>query len=118
MTLGKSVLRPGGCTGKWFELKLRMRGDSKLNPRDFTPYRTKLANTFRQGPVAGNCKLQGMARGMESLKLDLRFQRGHQVQDHVVHRCMVWVIGVFSYASGECEPTGQRRETTCKGYQS
>ena len=60
MTLGRSVLRSGGCTGKWFERKLRMRGDSKLNPRYFTPYRTKPANTFRQGLVAGNCKLQGI----------------------------------------------------------
>lgn len=38
---------------------MRMRDVSKLNPRDFTPYRTKLANTFRQGLVAGKCNLCG-----------------------------------------------------------
>jgi len=40
---------------------------------------------------------------MESLKLDLSFQRGRQVQDHVVHLCMVWVIGVFANDDGKCE---------------
>lgn len=90
MTLGRSVSRPGGCTGKWFERKLRIGDVSKLNPRDFTLYRTKPANTFRQGPVAGNCNLQG--DGAQCLSASPRIGRGLGpcVDARAVFRRLLW----------------------------
>ena len=55
--LSKSVLRSLGCKGKRFGRRVADTGFSKLNPGEITPCGMKTANTFCQGPVAGNCKV-------------------------------------------------------------
>ena len=62
-----AVLMSGGCTGKEFVCKLQIGAASKLKQGRKLPYRTKKANTFCGGPVAGICKLQmHVARGVEA----------------------------------------------------
>ena len=48
-----------GCTGKRFGCKLQIGQTAKLNRREIPQYRTRAANTLRQGPVAVETQVAG-----------------------------------------------------------
>ena len=69
----EAAAMPGGCTGKRFACKLQIGRSAKLNRREIALYRTGIANTLCQGPVAAeaqvaaSCTLAGFRDASRSL---------------------------------------------------
>jgi len=79
----------GGCTGKRFACKLQIGQSAKLKQKGIPLYRTEIANTLCQGPVAAETQVAASCRltGFRASSRSLPFLR---VRMAVVQTCPVF----------------------------